>query len=382
MLSKEKTEKNKTKNIALVPSKELKTSIDNLELKEGMDVVLETMTFRKIIRYIKKRKLIVDHDFQRDEVYRVPQKSGIINSAMLGKSIPPLYAYEDRDKNGKIYISIIDGQQRLSAVRDFINDKYELKIPFGPLKILNGYTYSQIKQINPDLAEQIGDLTLSFNIIRNINKKEAQEYFGLINTTSMPLSPGERLWSIHDPVKPILKGIVENPYFKITNLRKTRKGEYVLATKLLWNQMFLDPTKHEFVSNKIKEFIDYFNTVEDIMPIQKAQERVLNLLETYSIITENSQYSPRSYGDLYSTLCFIDLLESKGFIDTNELSSFVNWVFKGINKEIYPIRLQEKFEYLSQNRVGKNHISPKEFVIMLEYLYKEEKDLWLNKQLK
>ena len=381
-----KNENNKhksTTNVGLIEtinkaSKQPSHTIETLELKEGMDVVLESWTFRKIIRGIKKGKIIVDHDFQRDEVYRVPQKSGIINSAMLGKSIPPLYAFEDRDENGKIRLSIIDGQQRLSSVRDFMNNKFELVIPYGELNILNGYTYEQIKQINPELGEQIGDLTLDFNVIRNINKNQAQEYFGLINTTSMPLSPGERLWSIHDPVKTILKGIVENPYFKIANLRKTRKREYVVASKLLWNQMFMDSQKHEFITDRIKEFIDYFNSVEDVEFLEVAQHKVLKLLKTYSEIVENCQYSPRSQGDLYSVLCFIDVLSKNNNINKIELSKFINWVFKGINKQIYPLRLQDQFEQLSHKRVGKNHVSSREFVIMMEYLYKEERDLWFQ----
>ena len=363
----------------LLLNKQTKTDVENLELNEGMDVVLEKWTFRKIRRNLAKGKIIIDKDFQRDEVYRKLQKSGIINSAMLGKCIPPLYAFEYRLDDGTIVYSIIDGQQRLSSVRDFMNNILELKIPYGELSILNGYTYGQIEKINKNLAEQIGDLTLDINIIRNISKEEAQEYFGLINTTSMPLSPGEKLWSIHDPVKTILKEIVNNPYFKITNLRKTRKREYVIATKMLWNQLFNDPLKHEFVGDKIQEFIQYFNTVEDVKELEEAQLKVLKLLKTYSSIVECSQYSPRTQGDLYGVVSFLSILEKKNKINVNKLSKFFNWVFKGINKQMYPITLKDQFESLLGNRVSSNHnTNAKEFVISLEYLYKEEEQIWMK----
>lgn len=352
--------------------KDVEKSIENLELKEEMDVVLEKWTFRKIVRSINKGKLIVDHDFQRDEVYRVPQKSGIINSALLGKSIPPLYAFEDK-KNGGYVLSIIDGQQRLSAVRDFMNNKYELKIPFGEMSLLNGYNYEQIKSINPTLIEELGDRTLDIHVIRNITKKEAQAYFGLINTTSMPLSPGEQLWSVVDPVGQLLEEIVENPYFKISNIRKTRKREYVVATKLLWNQMFCDPLKHEFVGNRIKEFIDYFNTTEEIDLLYQSQSSVMDLLKVYSEIVENCQYSPRSQGDLYATLCFLSILKVKNKINVKDLSKFINWVFKGVNKQVYPLTLKKEFEGIMASR-GKTNA--KNFVIILESLYKNEVKLW------
>jgi len=148
-----------TSSKKVVQFKKQEKTIEELELHDGMEVVLEKWTFRKLVRGIRKGKIIVDHDFQRDEVYRVPQKSGIINSAMSGKSIPPLYAFEDKCDGGYV-LSIIDGQQRLSSVRDFMTSQYALRIPYGELSILNGYTYEQIKRINPELGEQIGDLTL------------------------------------------------------------------------------------------------------------------------------------------------------------------------------------------------------------------------------
>ena len=99
----------------------------------------------------------------------------------------------------------------------------------------------------------------------DISKEEAQEYFGLINTTSTPLSPGEKLWSLHDPVKTILKEIVNNPHFKITNIRKTRKREYLIATKLLWNQMFLNPLQHEFIGDPVQEFMNMPESLNKIV---------------------------------------------------------------------------------------------------------------------
>lgn len=379
MPSKTKTEKTVKKDNKAVKEifkvEKPEVNVEELELTDGMEVVLEKYTFRKLLRSIRKGKIIVDRAFQRGEIYRVLQKSGIINSAMLGKSIPPLYAFEDK-KNGNYVLSIIDGQQRISAVRDFMDDKYALKIPFGKLTVLNGLTYSDIEKINKNLAEQIGDLTLDINVIRNISKKEAQEYFGLINTTSVPLSPGEKLWSIHEPVKPILEDIVENPYFKITNLRKTRKREYLVATKLLWNYMFLNPLKHEFVGDTVQQFIQYFNTMEDVSLLKEAKKKVLNLLEIYSKVVENCQYSPRTQGDLYSTLCFLSILEAKNQINTDELSQFINWVFKGINKSIYPITLKEQFDVLIGNRITAGKHLNSGFVIQLESLYYDEGKVW------
>lgn len=352
-------------------------TIESLEVKEDMDVVMEKWSWRKIQRAIKKGKIIIDHDFQRDEIYKVLQKSGIINSAISGKSIPPLYAFEYRLNDGRIVLSIIDGQQRLASIRGFMNNEYALKIPYGEYSILNNYTYEQIEKLNKEFAEQIADITQDIAVIRNIDKKQAQEYFGLINTTTTPLSPGEKLWSLNDPVGKVLDDIVNNPYFKITNLRKTRKAEYLTATKILWNQMFNNPTQHEFVGNTIQDFMNYFNSMGEVALLEKGKRDVLVLLKIYSEIFEHTQYSPRSHGDFYSTMCFISILKKKNLVDTGKLTSFMNWIFRGINKRIYPITHREQFETLLGNRVNSKSVtSPKDFVIVLETLYMEEEALW------
>ncbi len=378
----EKTNKNKNKTTplektTLIPTQTSK-SIEDLEVKEEMDVVMEKWSYRKIVRALRKGKIIIDHDFQRDEIYKTIQKSGIIVSAISGKSIPPIYAYEERDEKDRIILSIIDGQQRLSSIRGFLNGEYALKIPYGEYSVLNNYTYDQIKKLNEDFAEQIADITQDIAVIRNINKEQAQEYFGIINTTTTPLSPGEKIRSLNEPAKTILKQIINNPYFVISNFRKTRKAEYMVAVKILWNQMFLNPLSHEFVGNKVQEFMTYFNSTEDIALIEKGARDSLHLLKIYSQIFEETQYSPRSHGDFYSTICFLSVLQAKNQVNVEKLSKFMNWIFKGINKKVYPITLQEQFEHLLWNRLSSRNVtSPKDFVIMLETLYNEEEKVWL-----
>lgn len=365
------------KTIKSVYTVKKQQNIEDLQITEGMDIVMEKWSYRKVIKAIKRQKIIVDPDFQRDEMYRVPQKSSIINSVFCGKLIPAIFVFEDKNPvTGKYVLSVIDGQQRLSSIRDFMTNKYNLKIPYGKYSALNGYTYEDIKKLNPQLIEDFEDSTLDINVIRGISKEEAQEYFGLINTTSVPLSPGEKLWSLHDPVKTVLRQIVNNPHFKITNLRKTRKREYLIATKLLWNQMFNNPLKHEFVGDTIQEFMNYFNTTEDIDLIESSQQEVLELLRIYSNIIDGCQYSPRSQGDLYSVICFISLMKAKDKLDVDNLSLFIDWVFKGINKQIYPITLKNQFEQLIGARVSNGHTNAKNFVIILETLYKEEMGIW------
>jgi uncharacterized protein with ParB-like and HNH nuclease domain len=71
---------------------------------------------------IKKGVLILDDSFQRKNVWTKKQKSQLIESLILGIPVPYLYLYEGKYGN----LIVIDGRQRLSAIFDFLDNKYAL----------------------------------------------------------------------------------------------------------------------------------------------------------------------------------------------------------------------------------------------------------------
>ena len=66
--------------------------------------------------------LILDDSFQRKNVWNRKQKSQLIESLLLGIPIPYLYLYEGKFGN----LIVIDGRQRLSAIFEFLDNKYSL----------------------------------------------------------------------------------------------------------------------------------------------------------------------------------------------------------------------------------------------------------------
>lgn len=69
-----------------------------------------------------KGVLILDDSFQRKTVWTRKQKSQLIESLILGIPIPYLYLYEGKYGN----LIVIDGRQRLSAIFQFLDNKFSL----------------------------------------------------------------------------------------------------------------------------------------------------------------------------------------------------------------------------------------------------------------
>ena len=63
--------------------------------------------------------------YQRDYVWTLDLKCKFIESLLLGIPMPPLFAFT-LDESGNM--ELIDGVQRLTTIRDFINNKFKINI--------------------------------------------------------------------------------------------------------------------------------------------------------------------------------------------------------------------------------------------------------------
>lgn len=76
----------------------------------------------QIAKMVEKEKISFDLDIQRAGVWEQDRKSELIHSAGEGWIVPPVYA--ERTPEGVYFV--LDGQQRLTALSEFLNDKYSL----------------------------------------------------------------------------------------------------------------------------------------------------------------------------------------------------------------------------------------------------------------
>ena len=71
--------------------------------------------------------LVISPKFQRRGVWSRPARSFLIDTLLLGLPVPPLYLRVTQSPGGKGLVrEVVDGQQRISAVLDYIENKYSL----------------------------------------------------------------------------------------------------------------------------------------------------------------------------------------------------------------------------------------------------------------
>lgn len=244
------------------------------------------LPFDKLIKRIKYGELLLDTEFQRRPgLWGDDIKSRLIESLIIKLPIPAFYFDGSIDDRWLV----IDGLQRLSAVNDFVNDKYSL-IELDYLPELQGKTFSQLERIHQRNIEE-------FEIFACIIEKEtpiAVKYkiFKNINTSALVLKPQEIRHALN-PEGPseLLKNIVEKEWFKqnllLSDTNKLRMDDRELVLRFLSFQI----TNYSEYKPSIVDFLD--NAMTKLYDTPKVRQQLYTLeLESifktiYSIFGDN-----------------------------------------------------------------------------------------------
>ena len=131
-----------------------------------------------IFEDIEGNEIDLRPDFQRGEVWLDTQKKLLIDSIFRGWHIPPIHLV--RSENGTS--EVLDGQQRLTTIRDFINDKFSINGLIEPsdeeIKSIHRLKYSELKK---DQRRKFDRTLLTIYEITEYNHGEPGELFHRLN---------------------------------------------------------------------------------------------------------------------------------------------------------------------------------------------------------
>ena len=147
-----------------------------------LDMVLirnEPRTVHDVLRRIGQGQYIMDPDFQRDFVWDDTKQSKLIESVLMRIPLPVLYLAEDQD--GRMIV--VDGLQRLSTFRRFVNG--ELRLKLSQESELNGKKFDDL---TPGLQNRIEDCTLILYLIdAQVPERARLDIFERVNS-GVPLT--------------------------------------------------------------------------------------------------------------------------------------------------------------------------------------------------
>ena len=134
-----------------------------------------------IVNRINSNDINLQPEFQRGEVWSESKKKKLIDTILRGWKIPPIHMIPDKNKVDEV----LDGQQRLAAIRDFYNNEFAVDGSIQPndkaIAELDGLLY---KNLPMDIQREFRRYSITIIRLTEYNPEEPAELFYRLNQPS------------------------------------------------------------------------------------------------------------------------------------------------------------------------------------------------------
>lgn len=236
-----------------------------------MDNTCRTKTVQSLTRDIAKKRIVLTHKLQRKEgQWGKQQKSDLIDSLLRKYPVNPNYSIKE---NG--VLSVIDGVQRLSTIRDYLNDEFALSKTLstvdinGEEKVIAGKKFSKLDEETQDALKasemQIYELT-------DCTEKDVREMFRRQNAGKALNSTQMRTIIETDEMADIIYSLTSHPIFDKIATKAQKKKD--LDKDFIREVLMLMETdaEHDYTSFKSKNINEFIKSYQQDISDEKRDK--------------------------------------------------------------------------------------------------------------
>ncbi len=271
----------------------------NIKVERGFYTVYELK--RKYDGKVKR--IILDSDFQREDVWKPLQKAELIESILMGLPLPIFYF--NQDKMGRLIV--VDGRQRLTALFEYMDDLWALK-GLRVLKELNGKKFSML---DPIVQSQIEDYQIQAHVIQPPTSDRIKfDIFDRVNRAGTQLNKQEIRNALYQgKATELLNRIVKSEIFKIATegafINNSRmKDKYIvirfIAFLLYFDKKIMADNKPYIYKNDIDELLgltmETLNGMSEKGIASLENITLVSLERTVELLGENAFRMERANG--------------------------------------------------------------------------------------
>jgi len=270
---------------------------------------IKTYSINDFRQWKERDELILSPKFQRRRVWSEKAKSYLIDTILRGLPIPPVFIREKIDLSTKKTIrEVIDGQQRLATILDYLNDG--LKVSKIHNEDFGGLYFSELPE---EIQSELLKYDLSVNVVLTPEDKVVLGIFARLNTYTVKLNNNE-LWNakyfglfkqtVHSLAREYYTFWVETGI--LTEQRIARMGDVELVSELVIACIDgIQEKRARVIENYYKQYDDKFDQRKEVL--NKFKSTMDTIGKIYYESLENSNF--RSIPLFYTLFCVIyDLL--------------------------------------------------------------------------
>jgi hypothetical protein len=324
-------------------------------------------------KMIDNESIDLNPDFQRNLVWNSFQKSRLIESILLRIPLPMFYFAEDNEGN----LSVVDGLQRISTIKEFMDNKFQLR----DLQYLNDScegryyeTKGNKKGLDTKYLKWFDLTSISANIIDPSSPPKVKyDIFRRINTGGRPLNNQEiRNCLMGKGLREALKGMAALEEFKSAtdkSIRNTRMEDQEVALRYLYFYQLYEKSKNideyngymelvldEYTDNNIKNSAQHFNKyILKFSNSMKNAEYLIGRKYAFRKI-QTKDIQPDSHKQLINKALFVCCAvlladyDNEIVIERNAANSLTNLIAKKIEDD------RQLIYYLSYGTNGKANL--------------------------
>ncbi len=283
---------------------------------------------------VKNGKIDFNHIVQRSYVWEKARKSGLIESMIIGYPVPPAFAKRVDDGSGKrgsnVY-HIMDGKQRLSTIKEYLNDEFALTT-LSPVTYMDdelgeevtldvsGMKFSEL----PDgLQNYLQTVTFNVTYFDNLTKEEERELFKRLNA-GKPLSTKSRLLASCQDIEGLLDIGSHNVFEDMLTAKSIDNKNQVTLVMKSWCMMNQDIKDVSFESKVFNPLLEKTEvTDEEKLALIEVFDYAY---EVHAILKERKEKVAAK--KLYKETHFISLIPymQKSVEDGVDSEMFADWV--------------------------------------------------------
>lgn len=284
------------------------------------DLELQTWTLEEIPDLFKENKIKINYEYQRGDVWKASQKVELIKSIFNSFSIGVLVSFVNEDNQ----FEILDGQQRLLAIVQYMNDKLDLSKT-------NLIKYSELDRRTKTLLNAYCIFSLDIKFSQSTKEEKLIQTF-LRLQEGTPLNKAEKINAYRGKFKDTFLSIREShPIFNYLGKEKRFRWRQLSAEMLLIelegdfeNKIFPDLS----LPNMIKATKDY----EKDIPTNRVRTYTANLNylhESLNLIL--TAFSPREMIAFYLLVSYLRKFKANNENLRDELAEFAKEFLKKLS---------------------------------------------------